>query len=85
MFTKGQLVTMLQSWDDKGTVSIRRLVVRSCGAKRMVLQEENGEICQGAAFRPSIEQWGFAFVLPRMEDEQAEAAALLRDFFARRR
>ena len=40
-YKKGQLVTVIKSWDDKGTMYIRDAVVHSCGLKRLILTDAN--------------------------------------------
>lgn len=75
-FKKGDLVTYLQNWDHQGTVRVLDLVVHSCGAKQMILVDEQGQKYQGRNFHPTGEQWGSGRVWPRLSPEAAEAAAL---------
>jgi hypothetical protein len=80
-FTKGQEVTILASWDNKGTVYYRDAIVHSCGQKQMVLTSAHTGEELGRHFRPvlgDIEQ-ARAFwlgVFPRMTEEQAVASCL---------
>lgn len=76
MFTKGQKVTYISNWDNKGTVKITNLVVASCGKKQMILVDEAGVKFQGANFRPQSEQYSHGVVFPRLTTEEAEASAL---------
>jgi hypothetical protein len=76
MFVKGQLVTFLQNWDNKGTVRICDLVVYSCGKKQMILVDCHGEKFEGRHFYPTESQYGSGVVVPRLSREDAEIAAL---------
>lgn len=81
-FKKGELVTYVASWDNKGTFYYVNAVVHSCGAKQMVLTDEATGEEMGRHFAPrigdaetvSISNWGATF--KRMTDEQAEALCL---------
>lgn len=75
MFTKGQPVTYLQTWDNKGTVSIRDLFVYSCGKKQMILCDAQGVKFQGAHFPPDGQLF-HGRVVARLTPAEAEAAAL---------
>lgn len=75
-FNKGDLVTYISSWDNKGTVVYRQAVVVSCGKKQMTLQTENG-VMMGRNYHPvagTTEGLGGTF--PRMEGEELERVAL---------
>ena len=76
MFTKGQQVTFLQNWDDKGTVRVVDLTVYSCGKKQMVLVDAAGAKFQGRNFRPTEAQHGFCRVVAKLTQADATAAAL---------
>lgn len=81
-FNKGDLVTLIGSWDNKGTVSYRDAIVHSCGKKQMVLTcattgEELGR--HYAPARGSLDKvTGFNWlgVWPRQSREEAEALCL---------
>jgi hypothetical protein len=74
-FTKGQPVTFLQSWDDKGTVCIHELFVYSCGRKQMILVNAEGEKFAGQFFSPDGSD-PRRQVHPRLSKADAEAAAI---------
>lgn len=88
-FVKGQAVTYIASWDDKGTSRFVHLTVHSCGAKQMVLVDDAGVKFAGCNFRPQTVQGDTAWyaehnpgalqacglVMPRMTDDEARAAA----------
>lgn len=83
-FKKGQLVTVLKSYDDKGTVTYQHAIVRSCGVKRMMLTDEaTGNDLGDAFFNPkvgsldSVTGYNWYGVFPRMADIDAEAACLV--------
>lgn len=85
MFTKGQLVTVITSWNNQGTFSITQAEVYSCGKKQMVINARgNPDVCLGRNFYPRVQQannesgLGFncQFVFPAMTNEEAEAKAL---------
>lgn len=76
IFRKGQKVTLLQNWDHLGSVRIIDLVVYSCGAKQMVLVNEDGSKFGGMNFRPGVDQFGFSKVHPRLTPDAAVAMAL---------
>lgn len=81
-FKKGQLVTYVASWDNKGTVTFRDAIVHSCGAKQMVLTDAATGKEMGRHFAPvlgsldnvSAFNWGGTF--PRMTEEEATAVCL---------
>lgn len=75
-FKKGDKVSLLGSYDNKGTMFFTDAVVYSCGKKQMVLTDERtgaelgrhfkptvGDICEAAAF------WKATF--PRMDEATA--------------
>lgn len=78
-FKKGDAVTYLASWDNKGTVAYRHAVVHSCGSKQMILTDavSGQEIgrhfapVKGDADKVGYAQWSGTFA--RMTDEEAEA------------
>lgn len=73
-FKKGDLVTYINDWDRKGTVTFRHAIVYSCGMKQMVLTDaETGEE-MGRNFRPQIGEITGTF--PRMSDDEARAAGI---------
>lgn len=81
-FKKGELVTYVASWDNKGTFYFVQAIVHSCGAKQMVLtSEETGEE-MGRHYSPKagdvetlhMGNWGATF--KRMTDAEAEALCL---------
>lgn len=51
-FTKGEEVTVLNTWDNKGTVSFTHAVVYSCGTKQMVLTDATTGNEIGRHFKP---------------------------------
>lgn len=53
-FTKGQEVTYIASWDDKGSVFYRHAVVYSCGKKQMVLTDAVTGAEMGRNFKPEV-------------------------------
>ena len=75
-FTKGQPVTFLQNWDDKGTVRIVDLTVYSCGKKQMVLVDGSGTKFEGRHFYPGETQHSYSRVVARLTKDDAVAAAL---------
>jgi hypothetical protein len=75
-FTKGQPVTFLQNWDDKGTVRIVGLTVYSCGKKQMVLVDDVGAKFEGRRFYPGETQHSYSRVVARLTKDDAVAAAL---------
>lgn len=78
-FRKGDKVAMLASWDNKGTVSIRRGIVHSAGSQLMRLQDEAGVMFK-AAYRPEHNVMG-AFngirIIADADKASLEAEALL--------
>lgn len=86
-FTKGERVTLIQSWDNKGTAAYRHAVVYSCGKARMVLTSEATGEEIGRNFTPargnmeSVAAFNWYGVFTRMTDE--DAAALCLDVGAR--
>jgi hypothetical protein len=79
-FAKGQQVTFLGDWDQKGTVVVRDMVVHSCGRKQMTLHYADGTFA-GRNYLPTVRQdYGGANVCaqvhPRMTEAEAEARGL---------
>lgn len=73
-FTKGQRVTLINSWNGKDIYSVTPAIVHSCGTKQMVLTHaETGEEL-GRHFRPVRQGWSDEIVLN--VDEDAKAIAL---------
>lgn len=75
-FKKGQPVTEISDWDQKGTVGYRHAVVYSCGAKQMVLTCATTGAELGNHFRPEVATFGQLGTFPRMTDDEAIAACL---------
>lgn len=81
-FRKGELVTYISSWDNKGTFSYTQAVVHSCGKVQMVLTEETSGREMGRHFKPAVADtatlstfnWNGTF--KRMSDAEAEALCL---------
>jgi hypothetical protein len=75
-FNKGDAVTIISSWDRKGTVTFRHGVVHSCGTKVMRIFDafKGDEI--GGAFRPVRAQAGEFGVYPGMTDAEATEAGI---------
>lgn len=67
MFTKGQAVYLIVSWNDNGYFTVRPAVVHSCGKKVMVLHDPDGTFI-GRNFNPSQEQHGRNRVVHRGEN-----------------
>lgn len=76
MFTKGQTGFLIQSWDNRGTYTIREARVHSCGKKRMVLESLDGSECFGREFQPGQAQYHSGLFITGVTREQAEAVAL---------
>ena len=51
-FKKGDEVTLIGSWDSKGTIWVREAIVGSCGTKRMALMDAETGACLGRNFEP---------------------------------
>lgn len=81
-FKKGELVTYVASWDDKGTIYYVNAVVHSCGARQMVLTNEATGQEMGRHYRPEVGSvetltpFGWCATFKRMTDEQDEALCL---------
>jgi len=78
-FAKGDLVTCISNWDDKGTTMIRDAVVHSCGLKRMILTDaETGEEFGEEYYRPqnALEAGTLDGVFPRLTEEDATRRGL---------
>lgn len=75
-FKKGDLVTYLNDWDRKGTVTFRHAIVHSCGAKQMVLTDAKTGEEMGRHFAPELGTIGKPGTFPRMTTEEAQAAGL---------
>lgn len=80
MLNKGNRLTQIASWNNKGTFSITQAEVYSCGKKQMVLNVAGSDECLGRNYRPGLDQGGFGhnciFLFPEMTNEEAEAKAL---------
>ena len=90
-FRKGQEVTHIQNWDNKGTFTYTHAIVYSCGTKQMVLTDAANGREMGRHYQPELgrleasvmDRDGVEYQLlpggtfPRMTDEEAEAACLL--------
>lgn len=78
-FTKGDAVAMLASWDNKGTVRIRRGVVHSAGKQLMRIQDATtGEMFK-AAYRPEhnvMRQFNGIRIIADSDNATLEAEAL---------
>ena len=84
-FKKGDLVTVLGTWDRKGTVWYQHAIVYSCGLKRMILTNAaTGEELGGDFRNPKVGNVKEASgnggnwygVFPRMSDVEAEAVCI---------
>jgi len=54
-FKKGDRVTAISSWDNRGTVAFIQCVVRSCGAKQLLLTiEATGKPCDIGLWRSLV-------------------------------
>ena len=81
-FKKGQEVTYICSWDNKGTVYFQHAVVYSCGKKQMVLTDAVSGVEMGRHYAPEVGDvatvsgfnWGATF--PRLTDAEAEVLCL---------
>ena len=85
-FTKGDRVTLIRDWNDKGAVYFNQAIVFSCGAKRMILtDEETGEEL-GRNYSPKLAANGALGTRPRVEGAEliAEAFAVAAASQARR-
>jgi hypothetical protein len=74
-FKKNDAVAVIGSWDDKGTVRIRRGIVHSAGAKIIRLQYEDGEMFK-TAFNASRGNTNRFAIIADATDEELEAFAL---------
>lgn len=84
MFTKGQRVNLVQSWNGKGEVSIYPAIVYSYGKKQMILTHAETGKELGRQFRPQREGWSGELVLTADEDAQTiamEMATAIREKF----
>lgn len=81
-FNKGDQVTLIGSWDNKGTVFYRNAVVHSCGKKQMVLTCATTGEELGRHYRPErgalekVTGFNWVGVWPRLSREEAEALCL---------
>lgn len=82
-FTKGQKVTYIASWDNRGTVYFRHAIVHSCGTKQMVLTDEATGAEMGRHFAPirgaelsDVTGFNWSATFPRMAHEEARAFCL---------
>ena len=81
-FTKGQKVAFIQKWADAQsqttsavTFKVVPAIVHSCGAKRMILADLEGNVFQGKNFAPTVEQWDAQEVIEFTTLEAAIARA----------
>jgi len=73
-FKKGQLVTYIQSVDDRGTFFFRQAEVISCGNKVMALRDTVTGENMGNHFRPTLGgDYGGTF--PQLSNEEAVSTA----------
>jgi len=84
MFKKFQEVTLIQSWDDKGTVSFEHAIVEACGKKQMTLRHIDGTML-GRNFLPTREQYSRAIVVPTSEFTETLALAHAEEILAYQR
>jgi hypothetical protein len=83
-FSKGQLVTVIGTWDQKGTAFYRHAIVYSCGYKRMILTDATTGEETGSWRNPKVGDVKDAAgngghwhgVFPRMSDAEAEALCI---------
>ena len=88
-FKKGQLAIYFMSLDGKGTFIWTRALVKSCGEKKMTLENAETGAMMGSNFRPTHSQsyqttyqgevhtsWYSDVTLPDMDDEAAQRTAL---------
>lgn len=82
-FTKGQEVTILRSWDNKGTAYFINAIVHSCGKKQMVLIDAKTGEEMGRHFMPVLaneENLGkacrYEATFPRLSEEEATRIGL---------
>ena len=82
-YNKGDKVTYITSWDDRGTFAYTHAIVHSCGAKRMVLTNEKSGREMGRCFTPArlesidgLAAAGFRGTFPRLDDAQAQALCI---------
>lgn len=81
-FNKGEAVTLVGSWDNKGTFYFTQAVVYSCGTKQMVLTcaESGAEL--GRHYFPQVgnvdtlHAFNWRATFKRMTDEEANALCL---------
>lgn len=77
-FRKGDKVAVLSSWDNKGTVMIRRGIVHSAGNKVMRLQDDDGKTFK-CAFRPennTMDKFNGLRVIVDADDATLQAEAM---------
>jgi hypothetical protein len=85
-FKKGQEVTYITSWDDKGTVCYIQAVVHSCGTQQMtLLRADNGKLL-GRHYAPERGRMNNEVIgntrykaggtFPRLTGNELEAACL---------
>jgi hypothetical protein len=81
-FTKGQKVTLIGSWDNKGSVYFSQAVVHSCGKKQMILTDETTGEEIGRHFRPAVgsldtvTSFNWEGTFDRLSDDDAAALCL---------
>lgn len=85
-FKKGQKVTVIMDWDQKGMAYVRQATVYSCGYKQLKLTcDVTGEEF-GHNLRPAIAETGAPGVRPRLDGEAlaVEAQAVSEAMFAKK-
>jgi len=88
-FNKGQAVIHFAYYDRKGTWCFTRAIVKSCGAKKMTLENADTGVMMGNNFEPNADTtyevtWQgvssvrakLSFTLADMPDEEAHATCL---------
>lgn len=75
MFSKGQSVHIICSWNYQAQIAVRRAVVVSCGEKCMVLADAATGKAIGTHFRPQQQQDQYRRVFAGLTDKQAECIA----------
>ena len=81
-FKKGDEVTLIGSWDGKGTIWVREAIVGSCGTKRMALMDAETGACLGRNFNPVratesevLDTWN-VLTFPRLTSVETHEMAL---------
>lgn len=75
-FKKGDEATLIASWDRKGTVCTRQVIVHSCGKKQMVLIDAESGKEIGRHFKPHRAGPGEFGVRPRITGDELREEAL---------